>query len=266
MLKVLLKLIISAAILAILVHEVQWDSLKIYFQSLQWNYFVFALLSQLLSAVIAAGRWSLLMDALGFVAPLRFYMQSYFKGVMFNQVLPSSIGGDAYRIIEVHQHTPGKKLAVLSVLVDRIYGIIGLALLTLISLPWVFHILPLALFKIMSFVTFLILLGTFFLLCLNMPVFGFLSRIIGMGLILDLAKQILRSFKTGKDLFNKTILSIFPHLLTVYSFYLLTKGLPISVSFSDYVVIIPAILLLPCSLFHLQAGEYAKALWYTLVL
>ena len=243
MLKVLAKIIISGLILAVLVHEVQWDSLKVYFQSLNLSYFLLALLVQLFSALIAAKRWSLIMDTLGFVAPLKFYIKSYFKGLMFNQVLPSSIGGDAYRVIEVHQLKQGKKDALFSVLVDRIYGLIGLILITLFSMPWVYRILPLPIFKIVAFVSLLILFGTVVVLCLNMSVFGFLRKIIGLGLILDLAKQLLRSFHTSQDLLIKIILAILPNLLTVYGFYLLTKGLPISVSFSDYVVIIPAVLL-----------------------
>ncbi len=60
---------------------------------------VLALALQLASTLTAAYRWSLIQRWLGDPPDARFYVKSYFKGSLFNQLLPTSIGGDAYREI-----------------------------------------------------------------------------------------------------------------------------------------------------------------------
>jgi uncharacterized membrane protein YbhN (UPF0104 family) len=243
MFKFILKIVISFVILGVLFHEVQWTSLKDYFASLQWQYFFLALAVQFVGATMAAVRWAILMPPLGFKAPLSFYVRTYFKGVMFNQVLPSSIGGDAYRMLAVNQLQKGTKQSVLAILVDRIYGFIGLMFVVLMSLPWAYHLLPLPVFKILSLCIAVMFLGTFSLLALNLPIFLFLKKIIGFGFILELAQAFLKTLQDLKNLPLKLVLSVLLHLLTVYSFYILTKGMPISASFVGYLVIIPTILL-----------------------
>jgi len=53
----------------------------------------------------------------------------------FNQTLPSSIGGDAMRIWLVAKKS-GWRIATYSVLLDRVVGVISLAILVVACLPW----------------------------------------------------------------------------------------------------------------------------------
>jgi glycosyltransferase 2 family protein len=61
-------------------------------------------------------------------------------GTFFNQTLPSTIGGDAMRLWLVSR-SAGWRSATYSVLVDRAIGLIALAIVVVVSLPWSFELI-----------------------------------------------------------------------------------------------------------------------------
>ncbi len=95
---------------------------------------VAALALQLASNCVAAGRWHLIMHRLGVPGSFAFYLQSFFKGALFNQGLPSSIGGDGLRILDVARLAGRREDAVFGVFIDRFVGLAGLVLLNLAAL------------------------------------------------------------------------------------------------------------------------------------
>src|SRR5205085_10250944 len=56
--------------------------------------------------------------------------------VFFNQVLPSTVGGDAMRVWLLARDGAGWSKATYSVLLDRFIGVLTLALIVLAGLPW----------------------------------------------------------------------------------------------------------------------------------
>jgi uncharacterized membrane protein YbhN (UPF0104 family) len=62
-------------------------------------------------------------------------------GTFFNQTLPSTIGGDAVRLWLVNRTGASWRAATYSVLVDRAIGLIALAIIVVISLPWSFDLI-----------------------------------------------------------------------------------------------------------------------------
>jgi uncharacterized membrane protein YbhN (UPF0104 family) len=99
------------------------------------NWIAFGLLVLLTQAVVAAMRWELIViqcgSGLTLARSFRFTMISAF----FNQTLPSSVGGDAIRIWLVGKHA-NWRAAAYSVFLDRVVGVVSLAGLVLICLPW----------------------------------------------------------------------------------------------------------------------------------
>ena len=69
-------------------------------QKAQLNTTLNALALQLASNCVAAGRWRLIMHRIGVPGSFAFYLRSFFKGALFNQGLPTSIGGDGLRILD----------------------------------------------------------------------------------------------------------------------------------------------------------------------
>ncbi|ABD89746.1 lysylphosphatidylglycerol synthase transmembrane domain-containing protein [Rhodopseudomonas palustris] len=62
-------------------------------------------------------------------------------GAFFNQTLPSSIGGDAVRLLLVSRTGAGWRAAAYSVFVDRAIGLIALAIIVIVSLPWSYQLI-----------------------------------------------------------------------------------------------------------------------------
>jgi uncharacterized membrane protein YbhN (UPF0104 family) len=61
-----------------------------------------------------------------------------FIAAFFNQTLPSTIGGDAVRIWLLARDQGGWRMATYSVLIDRVAGVLVLAVLVILCLPWSF--------------------------------------------------------------------------------------------------------------------------------
>jgi uncharacterized membrane protein YbhN (UPF0104 family) len=85
------------------------------------------------STAVSAYRWQLIMRNLGFGQTFLFYWDSYFKGMFFNQGLPTSIGGDAIRVLDVARRGFRKRDVLVGVAIDRLTGLGALLLLALIA-------------------------------------------------------------------------------------------------------------------------------------
>ena len=92
--------------------------------------FLFAL------SVTTAARWKTVLA--GFRHPLAFADVWRYTaiGMFFNQLLPSGMGGDGFRIWYARRAGLPLGVAIGTVLVDRILGLLGLLLLVIIGLPY----------------------------------------------------------------------------------------------------------------------------------
>jgi uncharacterized membrane protein YbhN (UPF0104 family) len=80
-----------------------------------------------LQQLILAWRWHRILHRMGHRWSAGQSLRWVYLGSLFNQALPSSIGGDAIRIWAVHQHGSGLGIAIGSVAVDRLTGLAVLA-------------------------------------------------------------------------------------------------------------------------------------------
>jgi uncharacterized protein (TIRG00374 family) len=143
--KWLLRLAVSAAILGILAVKTDWNQVAAHVRGLHWAVAGAAFGVLLASQVVSAVRWQWLSRPLGFDGPLRRYVGAYFVGMFFNLLLPTSVGGDAVRAVYLNAGSRRKVAAILSVLLDRLSGLLVLlgvaciaALVCPVSLPmWV---------------------------------------------------------------------------------------------------------------------------------
>ena len=95
------------------------------FLKLNWWIFVAALVIYLISQLIFASRWYLLLWVQGIRISYWAAVRLMFLGLFYNNCLPSSVGGDLLRAWYVAKHTDKKVQAALSVFVDRVIGLIG---------------------------------------------------------------------------------------------------------------------------------------------
>jgi uncharacterized protein (TIRG00374 family) len=124
--KRLLRLAVSAAILGGLAAKTNWAQVATAIRGLRWEYAGAAFAVLILAQAVSAVRWQWLARPLGFNGPLHQYVGAYFVGMFFNLLLPTSVGGDAVRAVYLNAGSGRKVAAVLSVLLDRMSGLLVL--------------------------------------------------------------------------------------------------------------------------------------------
>ena len=99
---------------------------------------VFLLTAQV---VLLAARWREIATVCGANLTFNSALQISFIATFFNQVLPSTVGGDGARIWLFARQGAGWATATYSVLIDRIAGVFVLALIVVACLPWTFSLI-----------------------------------------------------------------------------------------------------------------------------
>ena len=89
----------------------------------------------LIQTGLLAVRWRKIVSHCGASLPLALAFRFSMIAMFFNQTLPSSIGGDAMRVWLVRKHA-NWRTAIYSVFLDRLVGVVALAVLVLACLPW----------------------------------------------------------------------------------------------------------------------------------
>jgi uncharacterized protein (TIRG00374 family) len=139
----LLRVAVSAAILAGLASRLDWAQVAAAFREMHWDYWLAAFGLFLATQGVSALRWQWLARPLGFRESLGRFVALYFVGMFFNLLLPTSVGGDAVRAIYLNAGSGRRTAALLSVLLDRLSGL--LVLLALACVAAVAYPLPLPL-------------------------------------------------------------------------------------------------------------------------
>ncbi|HIP19855.1 MAG TPA: flippase-like domain-containing protein [Sulfurimonas sp.] len=240
--KNIIKLIITIAIFYFLFKSINFvEFSKIIFNS-HGGWIAVALLMQLTSTYLAAYRWFKISQLLVFKEKLSFYVQSYFKGTFFNQVLPSSIGGDAVRIIDLTRKGYEKKDAFYGVFVDRVVGLVGLLVLNLLATLIFFGTFDNDFSMLIIFIT----LGgiTGFATLFHLHRISFLSNYKFLNLFVRLANR-LNSLYASRTLLIKHIsISVVVHLFSVLTMYGLSLALGLDLSFQTLLIAVPPVFLL----------------------
>ncbi len=124
--KQFLRIAVSALLLFIVYRKVDIGALLETFAGANplYLFLLFAILY--LNTVISAWKWSMLLKADGIRLPLIKLVNSYLIGTFMNLFLPSNIGGDAYRVIDVGRKSKRTAHTFASVLVDRLSGFVAL--------------------------------------------------------------------------------------------------------------------------------------------
>jgi uncharacterized membrane protein YbhN (UPF0104 family) len=123
-----LKLLVSVALLSWLAWRTDWGRLREAFAQLHFTFWAVAVGVYLLAQAVSAWRWQLLARPLGFTESLPRFTAFYFIGMYFNLLLPTSVGGDVVRAWCLDGRSGRRVAAFLSVVVDRLSGLLILLL------------------------------------------------------------------------------------------------------------------------------------------
>jgi len=132
----LLKAAISFLLLYLSLRSVDLSTMAERLNRLDVGWIAAALALLAVQVVLQALRWRAIAGVGGIALAVPSAVQISFIATFFNQVLPSTVGGDAARIWLLARKGAGWAGATYSVLIDRIAGVLVLALIVIACLPW----------------------------------------------------------------------------------------------------------------------------------
>jgi uncharacterized protein (TIRG00374 family) len=130
---VLIRMAVAFGALGLVFLNIEWAGLKAAFAHMSGWVFLEVLAVYMVSQVLLAVRWLILVRALGIELKVAPAVKLHFIGLFYNNVMPSSIGGDFLRAWYVSKHTDKRVEAALSVFVDRAMGLLGILLIAFFS-------------------------------------------------------------------------------------------------------------------------------------
>ncbi len=210
------------------------------------GYVLLGFLAQLSSTFVASYRWNVIMKTLRFGQDFPFYLKSYFKGAFFNQALPTSIGGDALRVLDVIRLGFRKRNAFAGVFIDRLVGLSGLLMLNLLANLLRPDLLPAGIFWVINAMS-LGGIGAILLLMavqrFNLNRFALLRNRFWIGPVHGLSRRTNRVYR-GRRGAIQIVLTIVTHLFSVLSIYFLAQSVGLGYGLLTYLVIVPPVILL----------------------
>ncbi|MCU0490504.1 MAG: flippase-like domain-containing protein [Chloroflexaceae bacterium] len=93
-----------------------------------------AIVLQLLGVLLSTLRWQALLAGRGQAQPLPWLLAIYLAGQFANNFLPTSVGGDAVRLVQLGRRIGSYSQASASVFLDRLMGFLALSLIASLAL------------------------------------------------------------------------------------------------------------------------------------
>jgi len=238
----LIKLFVTIVIFYVLSTYIDLENFLQIVQNSKIGFLLLALLMQLLSTIFASYRWMLIMHELVFKENFSFYLRSYFKGTFFNQVLPSSIGGDAFRVIELAQKGYGKRDSFYGILVDRVIGLLGLVILNFAFSIMFNDIFPDWLYEIVYLIAFVAIAGFTTLLYVHKLTYFEKYKI--TDIFLRLSKRLSTLYASKKLLNYHLFLTVLVHLFSIFSIYFISCSIGLNLDMQTLIIATPLVFLL----------------------
>jgi uncharacterized protein (TIRG00374 family) len=122
-----LKVVVSLGLIAYLVSRVGVDEVVEALRSASANYLYLLVALAIYFGAIALGsvKWQILLKAQGINVPLGNLLSFTFQGLFFGNFLPTNVGGDLVRGYDLARHTLLPAETAISVIVDRMLGLIA---------------------------------------------------------------------------------------------------------------------------------------------
>ena len=132
----IIKILISLGIMVYLLHLIDIGVLWGQFRELNLFIFILASLILVIQGALSSLKWKIILTAESKDVPFLFLLKRYLIGNFISLFLPSSFGGDLYRIYALGEYNKDYLQNISSVLFDRISGLFALASISIISLTF----------------------------------------------------------------------------------------------------------------------------------
>ena len=230
----------------IVFRQVPFAEVSARIQAAQWEWLLLAFILMMLSLVLRARRWRVLLIGAGATVGFGRLTQLYFIGNFFNAFLLSGMGGDVVRAVEASEDVSAE-IAAGTVIVDRMTGLLALFTIALVSLPFRPDTFPNELLQLIVAVSIVGLIGGFILLdgrlirWIETRIKTIASNSLPLRLI---RKHLLPIFNTvqgcgWRAVGQAIVISLLFNVMLTTWWWLIGRALNLDVAFAYYLLIIP---------------------------
>jgi glycosyltransferase 2 family protein len=139
---IIVKVLVSVLLIKFVIDIVDFESTLILLKEINLIFFIIALVIMLLGVFVANLRWQVILSHLKITIQFIVLLRYLWIGLFFNQTLPSSIGGDAFRAYYLWKYEGFNiGLSTLGIVLDRYIGLVSLVILIMICSPLSFDLI-----------------------------------------------------------------------------------------------------------------------------
>jgi len=120
----LIRLVLSVGLIGGLVYHIGSADIMAQLSRVRWPVVAFVILVLASSVLVVTPRWTVILTALGYRLRWSKLVGSVFLGILFNQLLPTIVGGDVLRALRVRSLGVPLDVSIHSVLLDRATGVL----------------------------------------------------------------------------------------------------------------------------------------------
>lgn len=240
----LLRIGVSVALVAWILRKAPVPQVVEAFHSADLRFVLLAAVLNPIGYWASVSRWRLLLRSQGGEASFGFLLRSFLVGVFFNNLLPSTIGGDAVRAVATSRAGVGRGAAVAIVFVDRFLGLLALMLFAVGG----------------------VLVSSRLTDRVPALYVGVLAGAVGLGLAAVLLKRIGPAFQgRGSALARAFGLSLVLQVAVVLHYYFLAKALHVPIPLPYFFLIVPLslfVMMVPVSINAIGVRENVFAFFF----
>jgi uncharacterized protein (TIRG00374 family) len=269
----IVRIIIGVGLIIFLLWRLDLNKILADIFGLDTKYLSYGLVVYFLFILVSAWRWQILLDYKKFNIPFIRTSIIYFIALFFNNLLPTTVGGDVMRVLYSMKGRKADALAI--VLVDRILGFVGLFIFALFAVLYLFidkkqtEFLP---FMIIGLIVVILLTYIFF----SEKVYGSFSPLVRKIRIFRVGQRINHLHEAATDFGGAwgPILFCIIHSIIIQGLlaigpFLVLRGMGVQnvglLPFLIYVPIINVVSMIPISLNALGVREYFYVIMFSRV-
>lgn len=265
------KLLISFGLLFLLYSRTPIAAIGRDLKDIDIQYLLPVALLLLVNTTLSAQKWRLFLQADNVHISLSTLTVTYMIGSFYNMFLPSSIGGDSYRIYDIAQKSSQGIQSAASVFADRFSGFIALVILSCVASIGVARHLGKPLFFLGPLFILILLLIILYALVKQRPIRIFLhyTRLSRFELIARLLEKFflsINNYGSNRKLLYQVMLISFAFQMSVICIvYLLALALHASTLFVFFIAFVPLITLmeaLPVSIYGLGVRDIGYVFFF----
>lgn len=271
--QIAVRIVVSTALIAWLLRKTDFREVAAAFRAADLRLVLVAVLLIPLGYLTSVRRWRLLLRAQGGDARYSFLVQSLMVGIFFNNLLPSTIGGDAVRAWDTARCGVNRATAVAVVVVDRFVGLIALMLCAAAGLLFSgqlrARVPALSVWVIAGVVAMGLAAAVLFLPSRRAPaLLGRLGAALpgrGAGLPAKVAAALFAFQGQGSVLLRAFGWSLALQALVVVNAWVLARALGVTIPLADFFLIVPLalfLMMLPLSINGIGVRENAYVFFF----